>query len=312
MREASAFSPGHITGFFQICDEPEDLLLKGSRGAGVCLSKGIHTTVQLEPTARNSLKVKINGCLTDSAVVSEYVAKTMLSRTKENYRIIVNHQVEVPIGRGMGTSGAGALSLAMALNEALGLSLSREEVGQVAHIADAECRTGLGTVIAEAYGSMEIRVKPGAPGVGEILKVPLRGEYVVVCLPFGSISTRTILTDEVYRKRINELGDLCVKELLSKPTPEEFMRLSRSFAEHVGLITERVRAVLKEADEAGLPCSMPMFGEAAFSLLRRGDTEDLLEIFQRHQAPGIRISEIDEGLPSIILAEVDETGVRLI
>jgi pantoate kinase len=312
MREASAFCPGHITGFFQICDEPEDLLLKGSKGAGVCLSKGIRTTVQLESAARKSLRVKINGCPTDSAVVSEYVTKTMLSRAKGNYRVAVDHRVEVPVGVGMGTSGAGALSLAMALNEALGLNLSREEVGQVAHIADAECRTGLGTVIAEAYGGMEIRVKPGAPGIGEVVKVPLRGEYVVVCLPFGSISTRTILTDEVYRKRINELGDLFVKELLPKPTPEEFMRLSRSFAEHVGLITERVRAVLKEADEAGLPCSMPMFGETVFSLLKRGDAENLLEIFKRQQAPRIRISEMEEGIPSPILAEVDEKGVRLI
>ena len=312
MREASAFSPGHITGFFQICDEPEDPLLKGSRGAGVCLSKGVHTTVQLEPAAKNSLKVRINECPTDSAVVSEYVVKTMLARAKENYRVTVDHRVEVPIGRGMGTSGAGALSLAVALNEALGLNLSREEVGQVAHIADADCRTGLGTVIAEAYGGMEIRVKPGAPGIGEVVKIPLGGEYIVVCLPFGSLSTRTILTDEVYRKRINELGDLFVRDFLPKPTPEEFMRLSRSFAEHVGLITERVREVLKEADGAGLPCSMPMFGEAAFSLLKRGDAEDLLEIFKRQQAPSIRISEMEEGIPSIILAEVDEKGVRLV
>lgn len=311
MREASAFSPGHITGFFQICDEPEDLLLKGSRGAGVCLSKGIRTTVRLEPATRNSLEVKINGCPTAEAVVSEYVAKTMLSRARGNHRVLVEHRAEIPIGRGMGTSGAGALSLALALNDALDLDLSKEEVAQVAHIAEVECRTGLGTVISETYGGMEIRVKPGAPGVGEIVKVPLGGEYVVVYLPFGQISTRTILTNEFFRRRINELGGTFVNELLSKPEPEEFMRLSRSFAEHIGLITERVKAVLKEADEAGLPCSMPMFGEAAFSLLKRRDAEDLLEIFKRYQVPST-VSEAGEEVPGVILAEVDEQGVRLI
>ena len=200
MREASAFSPGHITGFFQICNETDDLLLKGSRGAGVCLTKGVRSTVRLEPAAKSSLEVKINGCPTTSAVVSDYVAKTMLSRAKGNYRVAVEHWVEVPIGVGMGTSGAGALSLALALNDALDLDLSKEEVAQVAHIAEVECKTGLGTIIAETYGGMEIRVKSGAPGVGEIVKVPLKGEYVVVCLPFDQISTRSILTNDLFRK----------------------------------------------------------------------------------------------------------------
>ena len=81
MREASAFSPGHITGFFRICDEPEDLLQKGSRGAGVSLSKGTRTTVRLEPARSSSLKVRINGCPTAEAVVSEHVTRTMLSKT---------------------------------------------------------------------------------------------------------------------------------------------------------------------------------------------------------------------------------------
>jgi len=312
MRSASAFAPGHITGFFKICDELENPLMNGSRGAGVSLSKGARTTVRLEPATSSLLEVKINGCITDSAIVSEHVAKRLLSEAKGNYKTVVEHCIEVPIGVGMGMSGAGALSLALALNDALDLGWSKEEVAQVAHIAEVECKTGLGTIIAETYGGMEIRVKSGAPDVGEIMKVPLRGEYVVVCLPFGQISTRSILTNELFRKRINELGDLFVQELLSKPEPEEFMILSRRFAEHVGLITERVRGVLEETDDVGLLCSMPMFGEAVFSLLKRGDAKDLMTILRRHQAPSISVSEIDEVVSNIILAEVDEAGVRLI
>lgn len=312
VREASAFSPCHITGFFQICDEPEDPLLKGSRGAGVSLSKGVHTNVRLEPSARSSLDIRINGCRTDSAIVSEQVTKEMLSRAGGDYRVFVEHRVEVPMGMGMGTSGAGALSLALAFNEVLNLNLSRIEVAQIAHIVETECRTGLGTVIAETYGGMEIRTKPGAPGVGEIRKIPLRGEYVVVCLPFDPIPTKRILTDDIYRRRINERGGLYVEALLSKPRPEEFMRLSRSFAEHIGLITERVRRVLREADEAGLPCSMPIFGEAAFALLRREEAEALMEIFRRYQVPRVAVSEVEGEGPSIILSGVDEEGVRLV
>ena len=314
MREASAFSPCHITGFFQIHDEAEDPLLRGSIGAGVSISKGVHTTVRLDPSAKSSLDIRINGCRTDSAIVSEQVAKEILSKAERSYKVLVEHRVELPLGMGMGTSGAGALSLALALNEALSLNLSRREVAQIAHIVEIECRTGLGTVIAETYGGMEIRTKPGAPGVGEIRKIPLGGEYVVICLPFGSIPTKSILTDDIYRRRINERGGLYVEEFLSKPRPEEFMSLSRSFAEHVGLITDRVRRVLREADEAGLPCSMPMFGESAFALLRKKEeeAEALVEIFRKHQAPSIAISEIEGEGPGIILSEVDEEGVRLV
>ncbi len=212
----------------------------------------------------------------------------------------------------MGTSGAGALSLALALNEALDLNLSREEVAQVAHVAEVECRTGLGTVIAETYGGMEIRVEPGAPGVGKIVKIPLRGEYVVVCLPFSPISTRSVLSNESFRKRINELGGKFVEELVSRPRPEELMRISRSFTEHVGLITERVKKVMKTADEAALPCGMPMFGEAVFSLLRREQAEELLEIFKRHRPTITNSSRTGDGFHNVVLAEVDEKGVRLV
>ena len=70
----------------------------------------------------------------------------------ENFEIIVEHHVEVPLGAGFGTSGAAALSLALALNEALSLGLSKIEAAQLAHVAEVECKTGLGTVIAETFG----------------------------------------------------------------------------------------------------------------------------------------------------------------
>ena len=40
----SVFVPSHITGFFSIFDN-EDLLLKGSLGAGVLLDKGVITQI---------------------------------------------------------------------------------------------------------------------------------------------------------------------------------------------------------------------------------------------------------------------------
>lgn len=167
MREASAFSPGHLTGFFQICDEPDDPLLKGATGAGFSIPLGVHTKVEAEPAVRSSITISINGETTHTAVVSENVARRMLSALDRPHKVRVEHEVQIPVGAGFGSSGGGALSLALAMNEALGLGLSVIEAARVAHVAEIECRTGLGTVLAELTGGFGVTVRPGAPGIGE-------------------------------------------------------------------------------------------------------------------------------------------------
>ncbi|MFX1562503.1 MAG: GHMP kinase, partial [Promethearchaeota archaeon] len=148
-----SFSPGHITGFFQICDEPEDLLQKGSRGAGVSVSRGVMTTVKTTRSMKTETQIKINGNLAVSAPVSKRVVDTLLGFTSDKgHRIEIDHEVGLPIGCGFGTSGAAALGLAFALNEALDLGLSQLKAAQIAHIVEVECKTGLGTVIAETVG----------------------------------------------------------------------------------------------------------------------------------------------------------------
>lgn len=302
MKEFAAFSPGHITGLFQICDELKNPLLKGSRGAGVSITHGVVTKVRIERSPKTSFEVRINGKGVKSAKVSECVINALLPVAGGNYRILVNHDINVPIGFGFGSSGAGALSLALALNEVLRLGLSRVEAAQVAHIAEVRCKTGLGTVIAETFGGLEIREKPGAPGVGEVKRIPIDDEYVVAYLKFGPMSTEEALTDEGLRQQINDLGGKLVDELIARPNPSNFMNLSRSFAEGVGLISKRMRKTLEEADGRGLTCSMPMFGECLFSLARRDKVKELLEIFRRHAPSEDRL----------IVAEIDHEGARLL
>ena len=198
MKEARAFAPCHITGFFQILDQPANPLYAGSRGAGISSSQGVETVVKVRKAVKGSLQVRINCSASTSAEVSKHVVDAFLSRFKqmENFEIIVKHHIEVPIGAGFGTSGAAALSLALALNDVFGLDMSRIDAAQIAHVTEVECKTGLGTVIAEAFGGAEVRVKPGAPGIGEIKHVPVPKDYVVACLTFGPLPTKKFLTDE--------------------------------------------------------------------------------------------------------------------
>jgi len=303
MKEAKAFSPCHITGFFQILDQPANPLYAGSRGAGVSLSRGVKTIVKVEKALKGSLQVRINGLASSSAEVSKHVVDAYLSRFKqtENFEIIVEHHPDLPIGAGFGTSGAAALSLALAMNEVFGLGLSKIQAAQIAHTAEVECKTGLGTVIAEVFGGVEIRVKPGAPGIGEIKRWLAPKDYTFACLTFGPFSTKELLTDKKIRKRINEFGGKLVDALVEEPNIENFMSFSRRFVEHVGLITEKVGRILEVADNANFICSMPMFGESVFTLTTQESLEELLRIFRKYGSDG-----------KIIVSEIDFEGARIL
>jgi pantoate kinase len=303
MGTSKSFSPCHITGLFQIYDEPVDALLAGSRGAGVSLNQGVQTTVTVKEATRNSTNIKINGLRQNSPEISSHVINTAISKLQRpaHFNVTVEHHLNIPVGSGFGTSGATALSLALALNEALDLHMTRIEAAQMAHVADVECKTGLGTVIAETYGGVEIRTKPGAPGIGQITQLSVPRNTVVACLSFGSLSTSKSLTNPVIRERVNRFGGNLIDELIRRPQLPEFLRLSRQFAENVGLISERVRRVLEATDRAGFTCSMPMFGNSLFTLIEDNDIEDLEEILLKHGSDG-----------AIFTSEIDFNGARVL
>ena len=156
-------------------------------------------------------------------------------------------------------------------------------------------------MIGETYGGVEIRVKPGAPGVGHITHIPMT-QHAVLCLHFGPLSTAYILSNPKIRQRINDYGGQLVDQLITHPTASNFMAYSREFAEYVGLMTGRMRDVLKDADHLGFTCSMMMLGESIFSLVKRDRVAELLDIFRQH-APSEQ---------SIIVSDIDFQGARLL
>jgi pantoate kinase len=301
LKEASAFAPGHLTGFFQICDESEDPLMKGSRGAGFSIEKGVQTKVWVEPSGRDTISIVINGSVTGEAVVSENAVRLMLAMTEEHQRVEVTHEIETPIGAGFGSSGGGALTIAMAMNEALGLGLSDVDAARVAHLAEIECKTGLGSVFAATQGGFGVLYSPGAPGIGEAIKYDRSDELAAFCVHFGPISTREALSNPALRRRINDLGGNFVDEIKGNLNPSRFMELSREFTDYLDITTPRLQVVLDAADEAGVPCAMAMFGEAVFSLVEKDDEGRVGEFYRRI------FSDREVGSISI-----DERGARLL
>lgn len=278
-------------------------MFKGSRGAGVSVDRGVTTTVRLVNGGACANRIRINNQLVRKAAVSERVIAAFRALADNPSCLIeADHEVTLPIGSGFGTSGAGALSLALALNEALELRLPQVKAAQIAHVAEIECRTGMGTVIAETVGGIEIRVRPGAPGIGEVRALPQSPDYVVVCLPFGPLPTPKFLTDEGARRRINERGGLLTDALLTHPTVPNLLAYSRGFAEHIELITNRVRRVLQDADRLGVTCSTAIFGENVFTLSTKDQKPETQTILSRH----LRRSR------QLLVMNVDCQGARLL
>lgn len=262
--KAKAFSPCHITGFFQpyISENP---IFSGSTGAGIVLSSGVVTEVELEESEKTEVEIFANSqpCRCE---VTESVIKHLLGNS--GYKITVRHELEMPMMQGFGVSGAGALSTALALNKALKLGLEREELGRIAHIAEVENLTGLGDVIAEYWGGFIIRQKPGAPGIGEVLR--LEEEAEVYCFVVDSrVKTRDVLGT----KKIS--CEPFLRKLLKKPDLNYFMKLSAEFARVSGLITPGVERALKLLEEAGIRASMCMLGGSIFSFSE--DAKDLID-----------------------------------
>jgi pantoate kinase len=299
MGTSTVFAPGHLTGLFQICDQAADPLRRGARGSGVSLDIGVYTRVTAEPADATVWSIEINGKKTGEAFVSENVL-SKFSRRMAPHALAVEHFVETPVVAGFGSSGGGVLSLALALNEATGAGLTGVEATQIAHVAEIECKTGLGSVFAAVRGGFGVLTKPGAPGIGEAVSYPDQSSLRVVYLHFGPISTREALSNPALRVKINEMGGRFVDELSNKPTPERFMRLSRQFTEHVGLVTPRLRTVFDRMDAAGYTFTMAMFGEVAFSVMDRSraiDAAGLLEKF----FPGCEA----------VVVGIDEEGARV-
>jgi pantoate kinase len=193
------------------------------------------------------------------------------------------------MGAGFGSSGAGALSLAYALNEHFSNPLTQEEAARIAHLAEVQCKTGLGTVIAETVGGLEIRTEAGGPGSGKIETIPVPEDIEVLSLVFGPLSTKKALNHPVTRKKINTLGKVLVARFSRDPTLKAFLDCSREFAEYTGLITERIRKIMSLCDAQGFQCSMPIFGEGVFTLIPKKQTTAISAIFNNFAARAVII-----------------------
>lgn len=294
---AKAFSPGHITGFFEIPHEKySDFLNMGSKGAGFSLDRGIVTAVQAYESGKPGYQITINGSKSRSAEVSKWVIEKYLKLADRPYFVNVEHDIQIPVGFGLGSSGAAALSLSYALNEALGTGLSRTQAAQMAHRAEIECKTGLGTVIAEFAGGFEMRTSAGAPGIGSVTKIDLNG-YKALVLCLAPISTKSFLTNRM--DEINGLGGVMLNKLSESKMVDDFVRMSREFAETLGLAEGKCKAPLAALKARGIEASVALFGQTVFTLVSQERAEEARKVLMGFGG-------------TLLVCNIDNNGARVL
>ncbi|EHR78641.1 pantoate kinase [Thermococcus litoralis DSM 5473] len=292
-----AFVPAHITAFF-VPKFNEEPLLAGSLGAGINLSKGTNVFVSLEEGLEKHIHIAFNGepVKKENAIISYSVANEIVP---ENFigEVEIWQYFDFPNGHGFGNSAGGALgtalSLAFAFKEKTFL-----QAAQIAHKHEVIHKGGLGDVIAQIHGGIEIRIKPGAPGIGIVDNIFFEG-YKVLAVPMGRLSTREVL-DSDFIRLIKKEGEKALNALLSNPKVDVLMKEARGFAERTGLLSGELLEIAKEIDKAlHLPSSMIMLGKSLFALLKENEVEKVKFLLDDLSIDEYHICDVYTQRPSV-------------
>ena len=296
MKQVEVWVPHRISGFFQMMDPslPRDQMdptMIGSRGGGPALTAYGKTHISLlssdsnDPS--NAFRIFINDIeKTGDAPTSRTVIDLMQYLLPPNVQFQVNHQFDLPLGAGYGSSGAGALGIALGLNRLFGLGLAELEAAKYAHMADVINHTGLGTVGGQFVGGLSILLEPGYPFQMQQVEVPK--DTVVVVGSFGEISTRQILTDLEYRQLIHSVGKEAMIQMRKSYTLENFVKVCDRFLDHTQLIqrlrlskVEQLLHILRNQPILG--AGMNMLGESVYCFCHQKYASTIHSIFDQFQ-----------------------------
>jgi pantoate kinase len=307
LKRARAFCPAGVSSFFEICDRTPDGKMIGdperigARGGGFALNKGVSTDVVVAEAEEKRVQVFINGEFCPEAETTKSVVEMLTAKVSANYDIKVVHSIEVPVGAGFGSSAAGALGAALALSKALGLNLTYNQLGKIAHVAEVKCKTGLGTVGPLLFGGCGLTLQPGAPGHAQLDRIPVSPDHRIIAGTFRPYPTKKMLSSPEKREAINEWGRETLQKILAEPSLENFMGACKQFAVETGFATERVQKLMMLSEKAGaVGAAQNMLGEAVHALVTADKIESVYEAFKKV-------------LPEekIIIADIDFQGARI-
>lgn len=257
MSTAKAFAPGNVSGVFKIIPD-DDPTRMHSLGMGFTVTDGVTVTVSVS----DATSVEFNGTPIEFATVRSVVAKL------GSVALRVEIETDLPLSGGFGLSGASSLATAYAGDELLGLGLSENALGMIAHVSEVENLTGLGDVAGQFNGGCLVKLVRGDPLAAVTLPVP---EQEVYYRYFSPINTRDVIGHPEQRERINAAADTALRKLTDlKDRNEsefaEYISIAKEFSIQSRLLSDDdVKSAIRECEQAGGSASMIMLGNAVFS-----------------------------------------------
>jgi len=291
-----AFVPAHITAFF-VPVFHDDPLKAGSLGAGINLDKGTNVFASIETgTLERHIHIAFNGepVKGEEAIISYSVAGRLVPNDFLG-EVEIWQYFDFPNGHGFGNSAGGALGTALALSYAFGGTWLK--ASQLAHEAEVRYKGGLGDVIAQLTGGIDVRVKVGGPGIGVVDNLFFE-DYRVLVVPLGRLPTREVLDGDVVNA-VEREGKIALENLLKDPRPERMMILAREFAEKTGLLSGELWQIARQLDRVlSSPSSMIMLGRGLFALVKESEVEKVKALLANLDVP-YDVVKIYEGKPRV-------------
>jgi len=287
--------PHRISGFFEIVDKingtkidnPEQI---GSRGAGFNVNGKGRTDLSfenLEKGKESCCTIYINEEKFDkkaetTCFIFDYVKKLI----KDPVKVKIEHFFDLPVGCGYGASGSGALGTIFGLNKLFNLNLDDLENGKIAHIAEVVKKTGLGTVCGQLGRGLCILKEPGYPCTYERLKSP--NDLLVICGSFGTIQTKSILSDVSLSSKIKRAGKIALNKLMLEPNYRNFIKVSFQFVEESEILNilhlDRIRELLNDLHKLDIiGASMNQLGRSVYIFCKKGKENEVLEVLNTYR-----------------------------
>ncbi len=276
-------SPGSITLFFYPSGQRKNILSYGSYGIGLVINKFVYSQIENS----TNTEITING--------KEYnntIQEKILDQLKLKARIDV--KTDIDISQGFGTSAAGAISTAFALNRLFNLKMTYYEISSIAHRAEILNKSGLGDVASIITGGFTIRLKPGIPPYGLIDTLEDGINEFVYLILNRPIETKKVLQDKNKIKIIKKYGKIAMTEFLKEKTIENAFKISLWFSKNVGILDNELNDIINIAKDYGNVTQI-MIGN---SLIAYGENNKIEKLFEKYGKTG-RIKIIQCGISRI-------------
>ncbi len=230
--------PLHISGIWKIC-WMHDELESGSIGTGIVIEPGAEATVRY--LSSNSRTLVLNS--TELKIKNFTIIERLSGKTDRGFKIDVITKAR--LGYGYGLSAA----LSIIYSTACYYPRNIRKALEAAHIAEIKCLTGFGDVIAEVYGGdIEIRIKPGSPYTGKVLKIPYKRPIKVLTVELAyREDTKRMLIDRF--SKIQKYGEIFLREFMKELTLEKFLECSNKFSKEIGFIDSEVKEIFNKIEK---------------------------------------------------------------